>query len=69
MASNLILPEAGFASVHLETVMAGAGSVRFSDLFADTVNVHGINFAFDYYIVRHGMAVWEFKFWRLVTCG
>lgn len=47
--------------------MSGKGNVRFSELFADTVATHGVSFAHSYYVIRHGMAVWEFKFWRAVT--
>ena len=44
--------------------MNGKGNIRFNELFADTVNCHGIVFAFDYYCGKHGMPVWEFIFWR-----
>jgi hypothetical protein len=42
--------------------MQGSGSVRFSELFADTVNTHGIEWAKTYYTKR-GMQEWEFNFW------
>ena len=44
--------------------MNGKGNIRFNELFADTVNCHGIVFAFDYYCEKHNMPVWEFIFWR-----
>lgn len=42
--------------------MSGSGSVRFSDLFADTVKTHGVLWAAEYYAKR-GMKEWEFRFW------
>ncbi len=47
--------------------MNGKGSVRFSDLFADTVSVHGIAWAWRHYVCKHGMADWEFAFWCRAT--
>lgn len=43
--------------------MHGTGNVRFSELFADTVSEHGIEWAYDYYVVKHKMAYWEWDFW------
>lgn len=43
--------------------MNGSGSIRFSELFADTAATHGIEFAYQYYVIRRGMAYWEFRFW------
>lgn len=43
--------------------MSGKGNVRFSELFADTVETHGWDFAHKYYTGTHGMRFWEFQFW------
>jgi len=43
--------------------MNGSGQVRFSELFADTVEVFGVNQAWVYYVKQHKMAQWEFAFW------
>lgn len=42
--------------------MKGTNPIRFSDLFRDTVETHGIEWARTYY-TRRGMAAWEFDFW------
>lgn len=47
--------------------MNGKGNVRFSELFADTVQTHGLMFAMEYYVVNHGMEYWEFVFWCHAT--
>lgn len=43
--------------------MAGNQEVRFSELFRDTVETHGIEWAYGYYVCKHGMQYWEFLFW------
>lgn len=43
--------------------MSGVKTVRFSDLFADTVNTHGTIWAWNYYSKR-GMSQKEFRIWR-----
>ena len=47
--------------------MHGTLSIHFSELFADTVNAHGIDWARAHY-VKHGMTEWEFGFWAH-ACG
>jgi len=42
--------------------MRGSITVPFSELFADTVNTHGIQWAKEYYL-KNGMQLWEFNFW------
>lgn len=42
--------------------MTGSPTVRFSDLFADTVATHGVAWAHRHYI-RRGMPAWEFGVW------
>lgn len=46
--------------------MQGKGDVRFSELFADTVQAHGIYWAWIYYGSK-GMQQWEFDFWCKAT--
>ncbi len=46
--------------------MKGNGSIKFSELFADTVQCHGVAWAASYY-AKHGMQCWEFLFWLKVT--
>ena len=43
--------------------MSGNQSIKFSELFADTAAAHGIEWAYNYYVVKHNMSYWEFKFW------
>lgn len=43
--------------------MTGSGSVRFSELFADTLQCFGCLDAKHYYCEKHGMQEWEFWFW------
>lgn len=50
-----------------ETKMHGNQNVRFSELFADTVATHGSEWAYNYYVRKHGMEYWEFRFWLTVT--
>lgn len=46
--------------------MQGSPAVPFSALFADTVEAHGVLWAWDYY-TRRGMGAWEFDFWLRAT--
>jgi hypothetical protein len=46
--------------------MQGKGSVRFGELFADTVRVHGLAWAVAHYAKR-GMPLWECLFWVRAT--
>ena len=47
--------------------MQGKGNVRFSDLFADTLNTYGYEWAKAYYL-SHGMSEGEFSVWFLGFC-
>lgn len=47
--------------------MKGTESVRFSDLFADTLNTHGVKFAHRHYVTKGGMPQWEFRHWMKVS--
>ena len=47
-------------------MMQGKGSVRFSDLFADTVRAFGVVDSWAIYS-RKGMSAREFRFW-CVSC-
>lgn len=46
--------------------MKGSITVPFSELFRDTISTHGVVWAFQYYVRKHGMSEWEFMFWRKV---
>lgn len=46
--------------------MSGKGSVRFSELFKDTVECHGILWSWQFY-KTNGMPDWEFGFWLRAT--
>lgn len=48
--------------------MKGNQTIRFSELFADTIGTHGVLWAHAYY-VRHGMEEWEFSFWFRTWAG
>jgi hypothetical protein len=48
------------------TTLHGTPEVPFSQLFADTVRKHGVQWAARYYQKR-GMPTWEFLFW-LAAC-
>lgn len=43
--------------------MSGNENIRFSKLFADTVNAHGTIWAWEYYS-RQRMSQREFRIWR-----
>ena len=49
--------------------MNGSGSVRFSELFADTIETHGVQWAHAYYTGKHAMQAWEFSFWFRTWAG
>lgn len=40
--------------------------MRFTELFVDTVNTHGVEWSHWHY-VRNGMEEWEFWFWIKAT--
>ena len=43
-------------------IMHGSIAIPFSELFADTVNAHGAEWARKHY-TKGGMSAWEFSFW------
>ena len=43
--------------------MQGTLNVTFFDLFADTLNTHGIEFAHKYYVIKNKMSMFEFRVW------
>ena len=47
--------------------MNGKGTVRFSELFADTLLSHGYDWTRNYYL-EHGMSEKEFQVWFLGFC-
>jgi hypothetical protein len=50
----------------MNATIHGTPEVPFSQLFADTVRKHGVQWAARYYQKR-GMPTWEFLFW-LAAC-
>lgn len=49
--------------------MNGKGSVRFSELFADTARVMNETEMYCYYVLKGKMADWEFRFWMRTLAG
>lgn len=47
--------------------MRGTIQVPFSSLFADTVQTHGVEWAYKHYVKKGGMQMWEFEFWAKAT--
>lgn len=45
------------------TTMHGTPEIPFSVMFNDTLNTHGTNWAYRYYVRQHKMPEWEFWFW------
>jgi hypothetical protein len=47
--------------------MAGNLTIHFSELFRDTINKHGRDFAYNYYIIKNKMSINEFAHWLTVA--
>jgi hypothetical protein len=47
--------------------MSGTPEVTFSTLFADTLNTHGMAWAWNYYGVKGKMSRKEFRIWAKAT--
>ena len=47
--------------------MQGKGDVRFSDLVKDAVDTHGVKWAFDYYVKKHGLPPRQFQLFAGLT--
>jgi hypothetical protein len=54
-------PKANALSKAPKTSMQGSGDVRFSDMVQDTINKHGVKWAFDYYVKKHGLPPRQFQ--------
>lgn len=52
--------------VNATNIMRGNQTIRFSELFADTVLTHGIAWAAKH-CAKRGMASWEFMHWLRST--
>lgn len=57
---------AGAMSAPKGNEMQGKGSIRFAELFADTVQAHGVAWAAAHY-AKKGMPLWECMFWLRAT--
>ncbi len=49
--------------------MQGSISLPFSVLFTDTINTHGTNWSYRYYVCRNGMSDTEFWLWVRIAQG
>lgn len=47
--------------------MQGKGDVRFSDMVKDAVDTHGVKWAFDYYVNKHGLPPRQFQIFAGLT--
>lgn len=47
--------------------MSGKGNIRFGELFASTLQRHGVVFAEAHYVRRHRMPRWEFAVWLAIV--
>lgn len=52
-----------------KTSMQGVGNVRFSDMVKDTINTHGLKWAFDFYVNKHGLPPRQFQIFAGLTVG
>jgi hypothetical protein len=47
--------------------MQGKGDVRFSELVQDAIKTHGVKWAFDYYVKKHGLPPRQFQIFAGLT--
>jgi len=47
--------------------MQGSGNVRFSDMVKDTIDKHGVKWAFDFYVKKHGLPPRQFQIFAGLT--
>ena len=47
--------------------MQGKGDIRFSELVQDAINTHGLKWAFDYYVNKHGLPPRQFQIFAGLT--
>lgn len=50
-----------------KSTMQGKGDVRFSDMVKDTIETHGLPWAFDYYVKKHGLPPKQFQIFAGLT--
>jgi len=50
-----------------KTSMQGAKDVRFSELVKDTIDQHGVKWAFNYYVKKHGLSPRQFQIYAGLT--
>lgn len=43
--------------------MQGNLNLGFNQLFADTLEKHGLSYCFKYYYLKRKMPLWELEFW------
>ena len=54
-------PKANAAAKAPKSSMQGSGNVRMSDMVKDTIETHGVKWAFEYYVKKHGMPPKHFQ--------
>lgn len=50
-----------------KSTMHGKGDVRFSDMVKDAIETHGLSWAFDYYVKKHGLPPKQFQIFAGLT--
>ena len=60
-------PKANALNRAPKTSMKGAGDVRFSDMVKDTIEKHGVKWAFDFYVKKHGLPPRQFQIFAGLT--
>jgi len=60
-------PKAKALSKAPKTSMQGSGNVRFSDMVKDTIDKHGVKWAFDFYVKKHGLPPRQFQIFAGLT--
>jgi len=62
-------PKANVLSKAPKTSMQGSGDVRFSDMVKDTIKKHGVKWAFDFYVKKHGLPPRQFQIFAGLTAN
>ena len=47
--------------------MQGSNDIRFSDLVKDTIDTHGLKWAFEFYVIKHGLPPKQFQIFAGLT--
>jgi hypothetical protein len=60
-------PKANALAKAPKSSMQGKGDVRFSELVQDAIKAHGVKWAFDYYVKKHGLPPRQFQIFAGLT--